>query len=155
MHPQYNARFMVSSNISYALSKGELMTEGLFIGLIFSVAFSLMQKTFPILRRSGIFLLVGFVMAIALVQIYGWAVAVAFYPAQWVAYAISARFIKPKAPWHTEFGVRLDKIEVGDLHTIELSDLNKTEVDGGEDGDTSNAHADNWRATRFGFDNDR
>jgi hypothetical protein len=155
MHPQYNARLKVSSGINYELSKEKLMTDGIFIGLIFGVAFSLTQKTFPILYRSAMFLLVGFVMAIVLMLIYGWVLAVVFYPAQWVAYAISARVIKPQAPWHTEFGFRFEQIEIGGLDKIEVSDLAKAEVGDREDDDASNDYAGNWRAKKFGFGNDR
>jgi hypothetical protein len=75
------------------------MAEGIFTGLIFAVAFSFMQRFFPVLYRPGTFPVVGLVMAIVFLLLYGWGLAVAFYAAQWLAYRISARFIKPWVPW--------------------------------------------------------
>jgi hypothetical protein len=75
------------------------MVEGIFTGLIFAVAFSFMQRFFPVLYRPSTFPVVGFVMAIVFLLLYGWVLAVAFYVVQLLAYRINARFIKPWVPW--------------------------------------------------------
>lgn len=85
-----------------------MFVEGIYAGLIFSVAFALTQKTFPSWYRPGTKGKVAFAMAIVLLLLSGWESAAVFWPVQQLAYIVTAAFIKPNAPWGTSLRTDTD-----------------------------------------------